>query len=211
MAGRSDRAWLLLLAIAAVYLAVWPHELGHAAAAWLQGCKADPWQTGTRWFLWGSQGGAIDFACLARRGRGALALTYLAGIVVNLLLIGLAPLLGAWWRPSAGKTRTWWLAATLLLALANFGEAFSYLIVNSLWFKSDMRGVVEATGASRWMWFGAGILGGALVARALLPQVRRTAGALAGPGGGASFWKGFFLLYAAAVGLAATVNRAFLG
>ena len=70
---------LVFLAGAAVYLAVWPHELGHAAAAWLQGCKADGWRTGTRWYLWGSQGGDVDFGCLARRGRGALALTALAG------------------------------------------------------------------------------------------------------------------------------------
>src|SRR4029077_2511439 len=95
------------LAGAAVYLAVWPHELGHAAAAWLLGCKADGWRTGTRWFLWGSQGGEIDFGCLARRGRGALALTALAGIAVNLILIGAAPILGTWWRSAGGEKRTW--------------------------------------------------------------------------------------------------------
>src|SRR4029077_19172317 len=116
MAEKSTGRLLALLGLAgaAVYLAVWPHELGHAAAAWLLGCKADGWRTGTRWFLWGSQGGAIDFGCLARRGKGALAITALAGIAVNLVQLGVAPLLGVWWRPAAGRKRTWWLAATLL-------------------------------------------------------------------------------------------------
>ncbi|HEX3556432.1 MAG TPA: hypothetical protein VIA62_24695 [Thermoanaerobaculia bacterium] len=206
---------LVVLASAAgmaVYLAVWPHELGHAVAAWLQGCKADGWRTGTRWYLWGSQGGDVDFGCLARRGRGALAITALAGIAVNLVQIGLAPLLGAWWRPATAGRRLGWLAATLLWALANYAEAFSYLVLNSLWLKSDMAGVVAATGISRWIWLAAGILAGGLIARGLLlPAIKKTADALAGPGGSARFWRFFFILYMAGVGLAAVVNRAFLG
>ena len=142
---------LLVLAGAAVILAVWPHELGHAGSAWLLGCKADSWRTGTRWFLWGSQGGAIDFSCLARRGRGAQAVTALAGIAVNLIQLGMAPILGAWWKPATETRRTLWLAATLLWALANYAEAFSYLVLNSLWLKSDMAAVVTATGISRWV------------------------------------------------------------
>jgi hypothetical protein len=197
---------LLVLAGAAVYLAVWPHELGHAAAAWLLGCKADGWRTGTRWFLWGSQGGAIDFGCLARRGRGALAITELAGIAVNLVQVGVAPILGA-----AGRKRTWWLAATLLWALANYAEAFSYLVLNTLWLKSDMAGVVAATGISRWIWFSAGMLGAGLIALGLLPEARRTAGRIAGPEGSPRFYLGFFLLYTAGVGLVAAVNRVLLG
>ncbi|HEV7508920.1 MAG TPA: hypothetical protein VGS07_28855 [Thermoanaerobaculia bacterium] len=213
MAEKSTgrRLALLVLAGAAVYLAVWPHELGHAVAAWLLGCKADGWRTGTRWFLWGSQGGAIDFACLARRGKEALAFTGLAGIAVNLVQLGVAPILGAWWRPAAGEKRTWWLAATLLWALANYAEAFSYLVLNTLWLKSDMAGVVTATGISRWAWFAGGMLGAALVASALLPVARRTAGALAGPGGSTRFYLGFFLLYTAGVGITAAVNRVLLG
>jgi len=201
---------MLVLAGATVVLAVWPHELGHAAAAWLLGCKADGWRTGTRWFLWGSQGGEIDFGCLARRGRGALALTSLAGIAVNLVQIGVAPVLGAWWRPAAAEKRTWWLAATLLWALANYAEAFSYLIFNTLWLKSDMAGAVAATGISRWIWFGAGMLAAGLTARGLLPVARKTASRMAVPDGSPRFYLGFFLLYTAAVGLAAAVNRALL-
>ena len=144
-------------------------------------------------------------------GREALALTALAGIAVNLVQIALAPLLGAWWRPAAGPRRTWWLAATLLWALANYAEAFSYLVLNSLWLKSDMAGAVAATGISRWIWFTAGILAAGLIARGWLPVVRKTAEALTVSGGSLRFWKGFFLLYTAGVGLAAAVNRAFLG
>jgi len=209
MAGKSigKLLTLLVLAGAAVYLAVWPHELGHALVAWLLGCKADGWRTGTRWFLWGSQGGEIDFACLARQGRGALALTGLAGIAVNLLQIALAPILGAWWRPK----RSWWKTATLLWALANYAEAFSYLVLNTLWLKSDMAGVVAATGISRWIWFAAGVLGAGLIARGLLPVTRRTAMMIAGPDGEPRFYLGFFFLYTVSVGLTAAVNRVLLG
>jgi len=202
---------LLVLAGAAVYLAVWPHELGHAGAAWLLGCKADGWRTGTRWLLWGSQGGAIDFGCLARRGRGAQAMTALAGIAVNLFQIGLASILGAWWKPALREKRTWWLAATLLWALANFAEAFSYLVLNSLWLKSDMAAVVTATGISRWLWFVAGTLAAGLIARALLPVSKKAADGLAVSGGSAWFWRGFFVFYTAGVGLVAAVDRAVAG
>lgn len=202
---------MLGLAGAAVYLAVWPHELGHATAAWLLGCKADGWRTGTRWFLWGSQGGEIDFGCLARRGKGALALTSLAGIAVNLIQIGAAPILGTWWRSAGGEKGAWWLAATLLWALANYGEAFSYLVLNTLWLKSDMADAVAATGIARWLWFAAGTLGAGLIAWGLLPVARKTAVAMAGPNGSPRFYLGFFLLYTAAVGIAAAVNRALLG
>jgi hypothetical protein len=213
MAGKSTGSLLALLVLAgaAVYLAVWPHELGHAAAAWLLSCKADGLRTGTRWFLWGSEGGEIDFGCLARRGRGALALTALAGIAVNLVQIGIAPVLGAWWRPTLGKKRIRWFAATLLWALANYAEAFSYLVFNTLWLKSDMAGVVAATGISRWIWLGVGTFGAGLIARALSPVARKTAGVLAGPDGSPRFYLGFFLLYTAGVGFAAVVNRALVG
>jgi hypothetical protein len=204
----SDLSRLLLLtvlAIAAVYLAVWPHELGHAGAAWLLGCKADPWSTGTRWFLWGSRGGDLDFACLARRGRTAQTLTILAGILVNLFLIGIAALAGVW-----RKRWPWWLAATVLWSLANYAEAFSYLTLNTLWLSSDMAGVVTATGTSRWAWLAAGLLGGGLIGRGLLPQARRSAASLAGDRS-ARFWMGFFLAYTVGVMLAAAVNRIVLG
>jgi hypothetical protein len=201
MAEKSIGRLLALLALAgaAVVLAVWPHELGHAATAWILGCKADGWRTGTRWFLWGSQGGTIDFGCL--------------GIAVNLVQIGVAPILGAWWRPldEKAETQAWWRAATLLWALANYAEAFSYLVLNTLWLRSDMAGVVAATGMSRWVAFAAGLLAAGLIAFGLLPVARKTAEAMAGPGRSPRFYQGFFLLYTAGVGLAAVVDRALLG
>ncbi|HEX4803132.1 MAG TPA: hypothetical protein VFV14_06455, partial [Myxococcaceae bacterium] len=85
-------ASLTLIAVGALYLTIWPHELGHSLVAYLYGCKANWWQTDTSWFLWGSQGGAIDYACLDRRGRAALGMTDFGGIAVNLILLALAVL-----------------------------------------------------------------------------------------------------------------------
>lgn len=207
-----------LLAIAAVYLAVWPHELGHAAVAALYGCKADGLRTGTRWILAGSQGCAIDEGCLARRGGGALALMAFAGTAVNLLLLALAPLLGRWWRP--GRTADggirWALVATFLWALANAAEALSYLVLNTLWLKADMQIVVTEAGLGRWPWTAAGLLLGAFVARALAAPARKTAAALAGPdvsglsGLSERFWRWAFVAYALAVSLAAAGSRLLL-
>ncbi len=199
---------IALLAVAAVYLAVWPHEIGHATAAWLYGCKADAWRTDTRWYLAGSQGGAIDEECLARHGGGAAAAVALAGIAVNLLLAGLAALASRWCRSGTGVR--WGLIATLLVALANAAEALSYLVVNTLWLEADMRIVVTATGVSRWIWTAAGIILGVLTARALAGPVRGASTALAGPGISERLWRWAFAAYALAVGLAAMFSRIFL-
>jgi hypothetical protein len=50
-----------VLGLTALYLAIWPHEVGHALVAYLFGCKANWWQTSVTWFLWNSRGGAIDY------------------------------------------------------------------------------------------------------------------------------------------------------
>lgn len=200
-----------LLALAAVYLAVWPHEIGHATAAWLYDCKADAWRTDTHWYLAGSQGGAIDEECLARRGGGAAAAVAFAGIAVNLFLVALAPLFGRWWLPArTADGIRWELIAAVLVALANGAEAFSYLVLNTLWLEADMRIVVPASGVSRWMWIAAGLLLGAVTARALAGPVRRASAALAGPGISERLWRWAFAGYTLAVGLAATLSRAFL-
>lgn len=199
-----------LLAVAAVYLAVWPHELGHASVARLYGCKADAWTTGTRWYLAGSQGGAIDEGCLARQG-GALGLTALGGTAVNLLLLALAPFCGRWWLP--GRTARggirWGLVATLFWALANAAEALSYLVINTVWLRSDMA-VVARAGLGRWPWTAAGLLLGTIIVSALRSPVRKAAAALADPRIPERLWRYGFAGYALAVGLAAMVSRAFL-
>jgi len=197
-----------LLAVAAVYLAVWPHEIGHATAAWLYGCKADAWRTDTHWYLAGSQGGAIDEECLARRGGGAAAAVAIAGIAVNLLLAGLA-VLAVRWRQSGSGVR-WKLIAALLVALANGAEALSYLVLNTLWLKADMRIVVAASGVSRWIWTAAGLILGAVIARALAGPIHKAATALAGPGISERLWLWAFAAYALAVGLAAMFSRILL-
>lgn len=201
-----------LLAVAAVYLAVWPHEIGHASAAWLYGCKADGWRTGTNWYLAGSLGGPIDEECLAHRGGGAQAVMAFAGIAVNFLLIGLAPLFGRWWLPARtakGGVR-WSLVATVLWALANAAEAFSYLVLNTLWLKADMQIVVTAAGAGRWPWTVAGIVLGTVIARALAGPIRKASAALAGPGIPERLWRWGFAGYPLAVSLAAMLSRGFL-
>jgi len=203
----------LLLAAAAVFLAVWPHELGHATAAWLFGCKADPWRTDTRWFLAGSRSGAIDEACLARQSRGARGLTAGAGTAVNLLLVAVAPLLGRWRQPGRtadGRLR-WALVASLLWALANAAEALSYLTVNTLWPASDMAIVIASAGLGRWPWTAAGILLGAAIVRGLRAPLRSAAAGLADPVRSERFWSGSFAAYAVAVGIAAIASRSLLG
>jgi hypothetical protein len=202
---RQDAARLALaavLAAAAVALAVWPHELGHASVAYLYGCKADPWRTAVRWALAGSQGGDIDGACLARRGGGALGFMAFAGIAVNLLLVLLAPLLGRW-RRTAGTG----FLFTLLWALANAAEALSYLVLNAVWPAADMRLVIDAAGVGRWPWLGGGIVLAVVIARALRAPLAKAAEAFASPGVAAAFWRAALAAYPFAVGAAAVASR----
>jgi hypothetical protein len=203
----------LLLAAAAVFLAVWPHELGHATTAWLLGCKADPWRTETHWFLAGSRGGAIDQACLARQGGVAQGLTAGAGTAVNLLLAALALLLGR--RRETGRTEgrgvRWALVAALLWSLANAAEALSYLIVNTLWPTSDMAVVIASAGVGRWPWTALGLLLGVVITRGLRAPFRSAAVALADGTRSERFWRLSFAAYALAVAAAAIASRSVFG
>jgi hypothetical protein len=195
---------LALAAILAIYAAVWGHELGHAASAYLIGCKADPWRTGVTPFLWGSRGGAIDETCLARRGPWAVAAVALSGIAVNLLCV--AVVCGALRR----CRKLWTLVALLLWGLANAGEGFSYLVLNTIWLRSDMAATVGALGG-RWIFLGAGITGAAAVAGWLRGPVRTAAQRLASPGLPERFFRLAFALYALAVGVLAAIERVRLG
>jgi len=205
-AGRRGRlfALLALAAILAIYAAVWGHELGHAVSAYLIGCKADPWRTGVTPFLWGSRGGAIDEACLARRGPWAVAAVALSGIAVNLLCVGIAGL------ASRRTRRKWPLVALLLWGLANAGEGLSYLVLNTIWLRSDMAAVVAALGG-RWAWLAAGLAGTFCVSAGLRRPVRTAAERLTSPGLPERFFRLAFTLYTLAVAVLAAIERVRLG
>ena len=193
-----------LLAVSVLYATVWPHELGHSAVAYLSGCKANWWQTDTSWFLWGSWGGDIDYDCLRARGGAALGLTEFAGIAVNLALLTLTLVVARSRR--LGSSR-WILVGAVLWALANYAEAFSYLVLNTVLLKSDMKTVVDQSGLSRWIWSALGVLGAVVFARTLAPPVQAAATLLATRHVPARMWAILFILYTAAVGSAMGAAR----
>jgi hypothetical protein len=198
-------------AAAAVYGAVWSHELGHALAARLAGCRAGWWPSGVTPWLAGSRPAGIDAACLAARGRGAVAGVALAGIAANLALLAAAALAA---RGPAGsntdRRRRWgrtFRLFFLLLALANAAEALSYLVPNALWPRADMATAIAAAGLGRLPWLAAGLAATALAARALRVPMCEAAEALATPALPARAWRWGFLLYALAVAGAAMASR----
>ncbi len=197
----------LLLGAAALYLAVWPHELGHSTMAYLLGCKANWWRTGTTWLLWNSQAGDVDRACLGRQGAGASLLIGGAGIAVNLSILVTAALLA---RASWTIRRPWLLLGALLVALANYAEAFSYLLLNVLWLKSDMATVVAASGMSRGPWLVFGLLAAAAAGSWLAGPTGRAADLFHSPGLPKAGWQSFFVGYVAATGLTMAAERILL-
>jgi hypothetical protein len=123
---------VFIIAIAVLYPTIWPHEVGHGVAPYLYGCKKTFWQTDASWYLVSSwRGKDIDEACMHQRGHAALAWGAFGGIAVNLLLLViLIPIL----RLSLAKgARSWWFVALFLWALANYAEAYSYLVLNTAW------------------------------------------------------------------------------
>jgi hypothetical protein len=194
-----------LLAVLALYAAVWPHELGHATVAWLWGCKPTWWRTATTWYLWNSRAGDVDYACLGARGRPATFLTDGAGIAVNLLLVGGALLLAR--RPRSHALLVVWAT---LWALANYAEAFSYLVLNTVWLRSDMESVVVQSGLGRWVWFGGGLVGAVVCGGALAGLARRAALVLETPAIPARAWLWLLALYAGGAGVVMAAARAAL-
>ncbi len=200
-------AALLLLGAAAVYGAVWPHELGHAAAARLLGCRAGWLPSGVTPWLAGSGPGGIDAACLAARGRGAVAAVALAGIAVN-LAVGAAAALAA---RSRRFGRTSLATFVLLLALAHAAEALSYLVLNALWPRADMAAAVAAAGRGRLPWLALGLAATALAIGALRAPVCEVARALATLRLPARAWRWGLVIYALAVAGVALASRARFG
>lgn len=207
MSARRRFAVGLSCCVASLYTTIWLHEIGHAVSAYLFGCKANWWQTDTSWYLVSSWGGDIDYACLRERGNAALGWTEFGGVAVNLVLLALSPVLGAWWRtPAIGAWRPWYLF-TFLLALSNYAEAFSYLVVNTAWLKSDMVGAVSASGVGRWWWCGIGLGLAIVTGRLLGPPALQAARTLAGPGGSVTPWRRRFFLYVVVLALVMAVAR----
>ncbi len=201
------------IAVGVLYLTIWPHEIGHSLVAYLYGCKANWWQTDMSWFLWSSWGGAIDYDCLQKHGGAALGLTDFGGVAVNLAFLALAPVVGRWWRwrlLSDASQTPWLFLGSFFWALANYAEAFSYLVLNTLWLKSDMQTVVLESRVSRWVWF----LGGSFLAVAVAGLLRKPCGwaatILATPRGSRRVWLGVFVLYVVVIAVVMAEARATL-
>jgi hypothetical protein len=199
----------VVLAIGVLYLTIWPHELGHSALAYLYGCKSNWWQTDMSWYLWDSWSGPIDDDCLLARSGAARGLTAFAGIGVNFLLLGLAPLIGRWWHSDApkGSPGAWVFVGTVLWALANYSEAYSYLIVNTLWLSSDMETVVLESGVSRSVWCGLGVATAILLWRMLIAPLRSAAALLESPRTSGRTWLVILVIYVVVISLAMGAAR----
>jgi hypothetical protein len=180
---------LAALALASLYLTVWPHELGHAIAAYRLGCKADWWSTYTRLLLAGSGPGAIRLRCLAARGPDAMAVVAGAGIAVNLVLLA-AALAAAHLalRRGGAAARSTLVLAAVVLALTEGAEAFSYLVLNGLLPRADVALLISTTGLEGWVWTAAGLLFLVPTVLALRRPLASAAATLAVPGA-AGTWR----------------------
>jgi len=213
-AGLRARAAVAFAAAAGVYAAVWPHELGLALAAFLLGCREAWWPAAVTPWLAGSGPGRIDAACLASRGRLAVAAVALAGIAMNLLLAAGATALARQPHRTGmslsplGRTRQ---VFTLLIALANGAEAVSYLVPNALWPRADMATAIAAAGAGRLPWLAAGLVLAGIFAWALRAPLRESAESLASPALPARFWRWGLVGYTLAVAAAALISRGVYG
>lgn len=194
------------LAVAMLYPTIWPHEVGHGLVAYLYGCKATLWQTDTSWFLLSSWGGKdIDDHCLTLRGHNAVALTALGGILVNLLfLLLLVPILWVWHK---SVKSSWPFIALFFWMLANYAEAFSYLVLNTAWLKSDMEVVVTAWGVSRWIWFSLSLALAIGLLPLLKPIADKAAAMLSTRPELQPIWLSRFALYVALVGIVMAAAR----
>ena len=98
----------------------------------------------------------------------------------------------------------------MLLALSNYAEAFSYLVLNVLWLKSDMATVVAASGLSRWLWLASGLTAATVAGFWLAGPAGRAADNLQAPHLPRARWQAFFLAYGAIVGLVMATARVIL-
>lgn len=204
------KAWIaILIAVAVLYPTVWPHEVGHGVAPYLYGCKKTFWQTDTSWFLLSSWGGKdIDDHCLQKRGPAAAAWSAFGGVAVNLLLLFV--LLTILWMSRQKVASSWWFVTLFLWALANYAQAFSYLVLNTAWLKSDMAALVVESGINRWIIFVVGLVLAIAMAWVLRPISQKAASMLATPYSSERLWRFRFVLYVALVGVVMTAARVVL-
>ena len=209
MKGYMTKLGRAALGVLALYLTIWPHEMGHSVAAFLFGCKADWWRTDMSVYLWSSWAGKVDYRCLETKGSTALGTVDFAGIAVNLFLLALCPILGGWYRGRAAVSGRagWILLATVWWAWANYAEAFSYLIVNTAWLTSDMKTVVVATGIGRWVWFTAGVSAASAIGWLMWRPTKWAAAVLAAPQPARGWVPAVFPLYALVAGGAMSAAR----
>jgi hypothetical protein len=204
------KAWIaFIIAVAVLYPTVWPHEVGHGVAPYLYGCKKNFWQTDTSWFLLSSWSGKdIDDNCLQSRGHAAVAWTAFGGTAANLVL--LLFLLSVLWMSRRKVASSWCFVTLFFWALANYAEAFSYLVLNTAWLKSDMATLVLESGVNRWTIFFAGLVLATATGWSLRPIARKAAAMLATPYGSERRWRFGFVLYVALDALVMTAARVVL-
>ena len=125
-----------VLLITALYPTIWLHELAHSSSAFALGCKANWFETDMTLYLYRSFGGDIDYECLSEKGDWATSIVDGAGVAVNLVLMFFGCALAVVLRRIAVPA----LLAVFASAFAatNYIEAFSYLIVNTIFLRSDM-------------------------------------------------------------------------
>ncbi len=204
------KAWIvIIIAVAVLYPTVWPHEVGHGVAPYLYGCKKTFWQTDTSWFLLSSWSGKdIDDNCLQKRGHAAVAWSAFGGTAVNLLLLFV--LLPVLWISRQKITSSWWFVTLFFWALANYAQAFSYLVLNTAWLKSDLKTLVTESSINRWIIFLAGLVLAIAMGLVLRPISQKAAAMLATPYSSERRWRFRFVLYVALVGGIMTAARVIL-
>lgn len=201
------KAWIvIIIAVAVLYPTVWSHEVGHGVAPYLYGCKKSFWQTRTSWFLFSSSSGKdIDENCLQERGHAAAAWSAFGGTAVNLLL--LFALLAVLWMSHRRAASSTWFVTLFFWALANYAEAFSYLVLNTAWLKSDMETLVIESGVNRWIIFLMGLVLAVAMAWVLRPIAQKAATMLATAYSSERLWRFRFVLYVAIVGVVMAAAR----
>lgn len=123
----------VLLAYAALYAAIWLHELGHALVYHHLGCKAGLFRLHVPWHFAAASPEPVDADCAASLEAVHQLVAALGGITANLVLAA-----GAWAGYRRLEGRGWPAFVTAVFVLANLTEAATYLTLNNLFPAGDM-------------------------------------------------------------------------